>query len=158
SGVGHNRVYTGRCSTIAARRVSFGGSSRFALVHPMKGRTVHFVARVLYLGVLGMVGRAYGGPMDDWSAVTSGTTNHLQAIAFGGGRFVAAGDNGTVLTSLDGISWTLGSSGVTNSIYGIAYGSGKFVAVGSAGLIKTSADGVVWVTQSSIITITSQLN
>jgi hypothetical protein len=124
----------------------------------MKGRTVHFITMVLCLGVLGIMGRAYGGPLDDWSAVTSGTTNHLRAIAFGGGRFVAAGDNGTVLTSLDGISWTLRSSGVTNSIYGLAYGSGKFVAVGSAGLIKTSSDGVTWVPQNPPIFNFTQLN
>jgi hypothetical protein len=122
----------------------------------MKGRTVHSITMVLCFGVLGIMGGAYGGPLDNWNAVTSGTTNHLRAIAFGGGRFVAAGDNGTVLTSLNGISWAIQSSGVTNSIYGVAYQSGQFVAVGSAGFIKTSPDGVAWMTQNS--GITKQLN
>jgi len=98
---------------------------------------------------LGLAWAVQAIPLDHWTTVASGTTNHLRAIAFGAGTFVATGDNGAVLTSSNGISWTLRSSGVTNSIDGVAFRHGQFVAVGKSGLIITSPDGAAWAVQSS---------
>lgn len=79
----------------------------------------------------------------------TGTTNDLQGVAFGKGIFVAAGANGTIVTSPDGVSWTVQSTGTTNSLYGVAFANGVFVAVGSNGTIITSPDGATWTSRSS---------
>ena len=52
----------------------------------------------------------------NWTQVTSGTTNHLSCVSYGGEKFVVvgyAGFNGdpTVLTSVDGSTWTNTSTG-----------------------------------------------
>lgn len=62
-------------------------------------------------------------------------------VAYGGSQFVAAGFNGTILTSPDGVIWTADTSGTTNTLYGVAYDGGQFVAVGNAGTILTSGGG-----------------
>ncbi len=91
----------------------------------------------------------FGNPLDNWTILSSGTTNHLRNVAFGGGLFVAVGDSGTVLTSSNGITWTPRAVGITNSLRGVTYGHGQFVSVGAAGTIITSTDGAVWSLQSS---------
>ena len=94
-----------------------------------------------------------------WSASTSGTTTNLQAVAHGGGTFVAVGNNGVILTSTDAATWTLQqkTSGsemvnyVTSNLFGVGYGGNKFVAVGDLACnILTSSDGTTWTLQQKI--------
>jgi len=59
--------------------------------------------------------------------------------------FVAAGVNGTVLTSQDGITWSTQNPIQSNSINAVTYGH-EFVAVGDGGSIFTSIDGLTWTT------------
>lgn len=77
----------------------------------------------------------------------------LHDVAWGNGRFVAAGAGGIVLHSTDGVSWRPGSVAPNASqmrLLGVAWGDGRFVAVGDAGNhsagipIFTSPDGVRW--------------
>ena len=72
----------------------------------------------------------------------------LEGVTFGGGRFVAVGDRGTVVHSTDGRSWQAADGTVTDEyLLGVAYGSGRFVAVGfrgEHGLIVHSTDGRSW--------------
>src|SRR5882672_5353565 len=121
-------------------------------------RMLHIAGRfgIVCSAVFGMACSVSGGPLDNWTSVASGTTNHLRAIAFGGGTFVAAGDGGKVLTSSNGITWASQSTGISNALNGVSFGHGQFVAVGSAGLVMTSGDGAAWATQSS--GTTKQLN
>ncbi|MBN2686505.1 MAG: right-handed parallel beta-helix repeat-containing protein [Pontiellaceae bacterium] len=42
----------------------------------------------------------------EWGAIQSGTTANLNDVEYIDGMFVACGDNGTVLTSADGLSWS----------------------------------------------------
>jgi len=101
-------------------------------------------------------------PPTTWTAIPKGTANgtsttfgieFINAIAYGGGKFVAVGDHGQMAYSSDGISWTaiprvIGPRNDTN-IYAIAYGSGKFVAGGrdyNNGIMTYSSDGVNWTT------------
>jgi hypothetical protein len=79
-----------------------------------------------------------------WTQRTSGTGNDLIGVAYGNGLFVAVGDDGTILTSPDGVSWTQRTSGTGNLLEGVTYGNGLFVAVGKDGTILTSPDGVSW--------------
>tara|TARA_B110000467_G_C17805689_1_gene207367 strand:- start:140 stop:304 length:165 start_codon:yes stop_codon:yes gene_type:complete len=51
------------------------------------------------------------------------------------------GDNGTILTSSDGITWTSRTSEVTEKLYGVTYANSTFVVVGATGTILTSSDG-----------------
>jgi hypothetical protein len=61
-------------------------------------------------------------------------------VTFGNGRFVAAGDNGRLDTSTDGISWN-GSTPGGDRFQAIAYGDGRFVAVGINGRRGVTEDG-----------------
>ena len=65
---------------------------------------------------------------------------------FANGAFVAVGDDGTVLRSVDGgQSWTLSATPGSADLSSIAYGSGVFVAVGGTS-VYTSPDGAAWKT------------
>jgi hypothetical protein len=69
-----------------------------------------------------------------------------RGLAYGGGYYVAAGEQGTILTSNDGINWTQRFSGQspstlsTSTLLGAAYSSTlqRFVVVGTGGTILTS--------------------
>ena len=103
----------------------------------------------------------------NWTAVTDSifrddinpdtTSQSINAIAWGNGKFVAGGSRGTIAYSTDGIKWTADDE-LGNSINGIAWGNDKFVAVGSYGhghanstgtfiengTMVYSADGITW--------------
>ncbi|MCK7512952.1 MAG: hypothetical protein MZV70_58980 [Desulfobacterales bacterium] len=56
------------------------------------------------------------------------------------------GNNGTVVTSSDGVSWTQRTAVTSSILNGITYGNGLFVAVGSGTgyketIVLTSTDG-----------------
>jgi hypothetical protein len=97
----------------------------------------------------------------------SGEIN-LNAVAYGGGVFVAVGNGGKIAHSRDGISWLV-VEGITGfigaDIRGIAYGKPEggtietFVAVGAGGRIACSSDGANWSDRSAASIFSSvQLN
>lgn len=55
--------------------------------------------------------------------------NHLNAVTYGAGQFVAVGDGGAVITSPDGFNWTWRPSGTPLALRAITYGAGLFVAL-----------------------------
>lgn len=78
-----------------------------------------------------------------------GTTSRLNSIIWDGGQYVAVGQNGTIMTSLNGINWDSRASGtdveLRDIIVGIVAGIRKHVAVGGDGTIVTSSDdGATW--------------
>jgi len=79
-----------------------------------------------------------------WQQQFSGTINSLSAVAYGGGRFVAVGDNGEILTSTHGTVWIPQVSGTMYGLSSVTYGGGRYVAVGQCGTILASSDGVHW--------------
>lgn len=87
--------------------------------------------------------------LSHWTTVVSGVTDVLYGVAWGHDRFVAVGNQGTILTSGDGWAWTSQVSGVINNLQDVAWGDGVFVAVGFAGRILTSLDGNVWTVRVS---------
>lgn len=94
--------------------------------------------------------RLTADPLDTWFLRHSLLIeDDVRTVAFGGGRFVVAGSEGTILTSQDGIRWTAKKGEQTQRISGIAYGNGLFVAAGYAGKILTSTNGVDWSPQWS---------
>jgi len=71
-----------------------------------------------------------------WTSRSSGTTNSLTSVSFGGGEYVAVGASGMILTSNDGITWTSRLFNTTNNLSGVCYdGNGQFVIVGDSGTI-----------------------
>jgi hypothetical protein len=96
---------------------------------------------------------AYSDDGDKWTAVDNIFNKRgTYAIAYGGGRFVAAANGEKIAYSDDGETWTLveqDRSIGSCSIHGIVYGNGRFVAVGSMyegdyGIIAYSSNGETW--------------
>jgi hypothetical protein len=71
---------------------------------------------------------------------------------------VAAGYNGSIIASTDGISWKVGNGTTDYDLYEIIWANGQFVAAGGKydqsrprfGVILTSTDGFQWVEQHRI--------
>lgn len=81
-----------------------------------------------------------------WQARTSGFgTQNVRALAYGGGVWVAVGNNGIISRSMDnGQTWATVTSGFgTTSIADVAYAddAGTFVAVGESKKVAISTDG-----------------
>ena len=102
------------------------------------------------MGNSGVILTNFNGGMDEWIQRTSGTTEHLQAVACGDGRHVAVGYNGIVVTSPDALTWTPGNIGNSDNLVDVAYGKRIFVAVSLQGNIYTSTDfGITWTESNS---------
>src|SRR3990172_6679933 len=66
-----------------------------------------------------------------WINISPPTQNiDLHSVVYGNGHFVVVGDNGTVLTSADGITWASETSGTYIDLYSVNYANGQYVAVG----------------------------
>jgi hypothetical protein len=63
-----------------------------------------------------------------------------QGLTYGNGYWVAAGGQGTILTSMDGINWNTASSGTTSALLSAAYSPTlfRFVVTGAGGTILVS--------------------
>lgn len=85
----------------------------------------------------------------------STTTDYstLRDVAKGNGIYVVVGDNGTIVTSKDGVNWQPQDGVVSENLSGVTYNTVNklFYAVGDAGLIISSADGVEWTVYSNLI-------
>jgi len=79
--------------------------------------------------------------------MTNNSSQSVDAITYGGGRFVATGSNGYVYSSGDGgVTWTRTTLPSTNRYYTLAYGDGTFLAVGygSTSAAYSKDGGVSW--------------
>lgn len=94
-------------------------------------------------------------PALTYTKVTSGVSSDLNAIAASPNQVVAVGENGSILTSPDGVAWTVRSvaeSTLNLKFSAVVWDGVQFVAVGSdapgggewLGVIYTSDAGVVW--------------
>ena len=88
-------------------------------------------------------------PLDLWYTRNSGATNVLNANAVGNGTCVAVGNEGTILSSTNGLVWTRRSSGTTAVLNSMVFAGNQFVAVGELGTILTSANGTGWTRRTS---------
>lgn len=76
-----------------------------------------------------------------WTSVSVGTGS-VWGMAYGGGKWVAAGYSNKIWTSDDGATWTLDQTAWPGTNWkNVAYGNGKFVVVGTDGHIVYSTDG-----------------
>jgi hypothetical protein len=91
-----------------------------------------------------------GNPTE--TVVPFADTAAYNGVAYGGGVFVAVGDNDKIAWSRDGEFWEAGTTGVfvNEPINAVAWGAGYFVAVGKSSAsgisnIAVSADGSTWI-------------
>ena len=86
--------------------------------------------------------------LDNWTLRNPRfTANSLLDVAYGNGSFVAVGDGGTVMTSLDGANWVLRQQDPTLTFRSILRANGRFVALGGNGTLLTSLDGTNWISR-----------
>lgn len=87
-----------------------------------------------------------------WTPRSSGTTTHINHVAFGNGRFIAAGSYSASTTrarvSLNGITWSsLAGSMTSGTLWSVRYaGPAGFIITGDS-VLYTSPDGVTWTTR-----------
>lgn len=81
-----------------------------------------------------------------WSRRQTTSKLALRAVANNAvsGRWIAVGDNGSMVTSLDSITWSPVVSGMLSNLRGIAYNGSIWIAVGASGVILSSPDGQNW--------------
>jgi hypothetical protein len=79
----------------------------------------------------------------NWTNRTTASFN-INALAYGNGLYLYAGENGILGTSTDAITWTTRTSGTESNINSIAYSDNLYSYVGDSGLIATSTDGITW--------------
>jgi hypothetical protein len=112
-------------------------------------------AVALVSATIAIANTGHAGPLDTWTVASPvPLASNVQTITFGGGTFVAAGDD-TVLTSNDGLNWTNGALGGLSNVVGIAYGNGQFAVVGTTGglwTVLTSVDARNWTPSRMIVT------
>ncbi len=86
-----------------------------------------------------------------WEQVFSSTNQNLWGVCQGGGKFVAVGENGNIMTSVDGRAWTAQNSTTIRWLLSVTYSPDLklYVAVGDAGTILSSPDAITWTLRSS---------
>jgi hypothetical protein len=88
---------------------------------------------------------SFGPAAETWSEQNDNRNHYFEAVAYGAGKFVAVGLNGSNGSSTTGQGYLNGTTQVT-TLRCIAYGFSKFVAAGDRGLIVTSTNGTAWTT------------
>lgn len=87
----------------------------------------------------------------EWTGKSELFGDVLQAVAYGDGRFLAAGQHTTVpQISTNGFDWTPSTLSLnTQPFHDLEYGASTFVAPGRNGRVRISADGTNWVTKAT---------
>jgi hypothetical protein len=131
-----------------SRTSGFTADIIYGLAYALIGATHTFVA----VGAGGKIASSTDGSAAAWTLRTSPVAGDLKAVAYGAGRFVAAGVGGVFVYSSDGTTWYQAddcTAGATYTINAITYSNGLFVAVSQSSKILTSPDGLVWTLQST---------
>jgi hypothetical protein len=89
-----------------------------------------------------------------WTGRSSSTNPTFNAVAYGGGRWVAVALDG-VHTSTDGTTWTRTST--TANAWRVAYSGGLWVLITTTAVVYTSADGLNWTQRSDIAAFSPSL-
>src|SRR5207245_5356244 len=84
-----------------------------------------------------------------WQDVGLQSRKPLVAVTFAENRFVAVGEEGSILSSEDGETWVQQNSGITSDLSGVSQGDTQFVAIGQGGAIVTSPEGKHWTRRNS---------
>ena len=80
-----------------------------------------------------------------WTRVAVGVSTTLRSIDFYDGTWVAVGDKGTILYSVNqGLTWNINNSTTTLNLKGVRYANNLWIAVGEKGKVLISQDGITW--------------
>ena len=92
-----------------------------------------------------------GGRSWEWIAngLLDGEYNDILSVAYGNGKFIAAGSNGRMKSAVkdqlnSSSGWQTDNSRMYGNINCVIYGGGQFLAVGNSGSISMSEDGSNW--------------
>ena len=104
--------------------------------------------RFVAVGADGTIAWSDDGGVNWKEASETATTDALDGMTWGGGRFIAVGGSatsGTVVVSQDGDHWVVASEVPTDTwLVRVLWGGGRYVAVGHGGTILHSSDGDQW--------------
>ncbi len=100
--------------------------------------------RYVLVGENGMVAFSYSSDAKTWDKRLWHSKSNLYAVTYGGDKYVAVGEGGTIITSESGFEWQPGVSPSKNTLYGIVWDGEKFVAVGEKATVLLSYDGLSW--------------
>ncbi len=89
------------------------------------------------------------GVSADWSAQNAGVSDNLVAVNHVNGRYFALGENGVLLSSVDGIDWTEQTTNTVNTLRQIAASTDRYVVVGDTGTVLDSTDASNWTLQNA---------
>ena len=121
-----------------------------------KKRISNVISMVFMLGSLSM-STAQAAIEWQWTSPTP-QGNTLNAVVYNGtNQYVAVGDFGTVMTSVDSYTWVNGISGTTKALNDVIWNGTAYLAVGDVGTVLKSADGLTWVASniSTVLKVTS---
>jgi hypothetical protein len=107
------------------------------------GNTLVAVGNVNYVTPVVTTSTDGGETWTNYSSQIGSGRYPLNKVIYGGGMFVAVGDNGNLFTSRNGADWTPQPSNTIGHLFGAVYTNGKFYVVGN-GVLLTSTDGVTW--------------
>ncbi len=83
----------------------------------------------------------------DWE-MKSKTDSYVNSLAYGNSMYVAAGWDGIIKTSVDGVTWVTRNSGTRYFIHDLIWANSKFIAVTTDGIL-ISQDGISWEKRSN---------
>ena len=83
-------------------------------------------------------------PSPDSTQPTSSNQEGIQETEDNSIKFVAAGVNGTIISSVDGVNWIVQDSGVTEHFYKVKYINNVIFALGANGTFLKSTDAINW--------------
>lgn len=108
------------------------------------GITYNGSDRYVLVGENGMIAHSYFSDAKTWGKSSEPSKSNLYAVTYGGNKYVAVGEGGTIITSENGFEWQPGISPSKNTLYGIVWDGEKFVAVGEKATVLLSKDGLSW--------------
>jgi hypothetical protein len=76
----------------------------------------------------------------------------MYGVVHGAGRFVAVGEGGLAVTSVDGATWVTAKTPTRQALHAVTYADGRFLAVGAGGTMLVSTDGSSWAVRQSGVT------
>lgn len=133
--------------------LAFGNNTFLAMASILTGTSYPGTWTTYFFG-------ATSDNVDNWTA--GGTIDSVNVpfvdVAFGGGIFVAVGDNNAFHSQDNGATWSPGTISGVSYLSGVAYGNGRFVALDAASdNVAASTDGIAWTTAAMGLTSTETL-
>lgn len=140
--------------------VGIGTSTFFEKVPPVfvdlnsvsiNDRTTEFINGLLFVAVGDGGNIIYSSDGEIWArALSIPTTRNLNKIIWDSFRFVTVGNNGTILTSVNGITgWEKINPNITDDLVNIKYEYGIYIALNNLGELFFSYDLSHWVKRST---------